>query len=275
MTMIDIRDDLDEAPSRRQSRAADASRFPCQSCAGTGLYQGRRVHQTESRCFACGGKGWFKTSPFDRAEKRVKSVAKKVDRKAAAFDAFLAEEGETFRTLESIAGWHNGARTLVEAARQWNCWTEKQAVWAHDVAAKTVAKRGERDADKAAKGGDVDVSKVTELLENARRKRATPRFLAGDLAISLAKATGKNPGAVYVKSRGGEYFGKIVGGRYFATREAPADTLAKLLEITVDPMGVAVAHGRLTGECACCGRELSDPVSIAKGIGPICESKWF
>jgi histidine ammonia-lyase len=37
----------------------------------------------------------------------------------------------------------------------------------------------------------------------------------------------------------------------------------------------AAAYGKATGTCSCCGRELTDPVSIANGIGPICADKWF
>ena len=32
----------------------------------------------------------------------------------------------------------------------------------------------------------------------------------------------------------------------------------------------AAAHGRLTGRCVCCGRTLTNPDSVAAGIGPIC-----
>jgi hypothetical protein len=31
----------------------------------------------------------------------------------------------------------------------------------------------------------------------------------------------------------------------------------------------------LLGECSVCGRTLSDPISIANGIGPICQDKLF
>jgi hypothetical protein len=35
-----------------------------------------------------------------------------------------------------------------------------------------------------------------------------------------------------------------------------------------------VAYGRATGSCSCCGRELTDPVSIEAGIGPICAGRF-
>ena len=46
-----------------------------------------------------------------------------------------------------------------------------------------------------------------------------------------------------------------------------------LLQAAADPLQAAVAYGRQTGSCSCCGRELTDPVSIFGGIGPICLAK--
>lgn len=34
------------------------------------------------------------------------------------------------------------------------------------------------------------------------------------------------------------------------------------------------AYGMRTGECSCCGRELTNPTSIALGIGPICADNY-
>jgi hypothetical protein len=36
----------------------------------------------------------------------------------------------------------------------------------------------------------------------------------------------------------------------------------------------AKEYGRKTGVCISCGAELTDPVSIANGLGPICMAKW-
>lgn len=36
----------------------------------------------------------------------------------------------------------------------------------------------------------------------------------------------------------------------------------------------AKEYGRETGVCISCGAELTDPVSISEGLGPICASKW-
>lgn len=52
------------------------------------------------------------------------------------------------------------------------------------------------------------------------------------------------------------------------------DEVTKFLaDFNADPMEAMKADGRRTGRCCCCGRELTDPDSIAAGIGPICEAK--
>ena len=48
---------------------------------------------------------------------------------------------------------------------------------------------------------------------------------------------------------------------------------AALDRIEADPEAAIKAHGLASGQCGCCGRELTDPESIAAGIGPICARK--
>lgn len=41
-----------------------------------------------------------------------------------------------------------------------------------------------------------------------------------------------------------------------------------------DPYAAAKLYGQNTGSCSCCGRELTNPISIELGIGPICREKF-
>lgn len=94
-------------------------------------------------------------------------------------------------------------------------------------------------------------------------KRASLR--AGGITISLAQ---NHPGTLYIKHEG-EYAGKITpAGKY--KRVGDFDAAKLLAEVEVDPKEAAVAYGRATGRCSVCGRELTDPESIARAIGPIC-----
>ena len=40
-----------------------------------------------------------------------------------------------------------------------------------------------------------------------------------------------------------------------------------------DHMAALAAYGRKTGVCAVCGRRLSNPASVARGIGPVCATR--
>ena len=47
-----------------------------------------------------------------------------------------------------------------------------------------------------------------------------------------------------------------------------------LKEIMKDPLAASMAYGLLTETCGVCGRTLEDPQSVARGIGPICASRF-
>jgi hypothetical protein len=127
---------------------------------------------------------------------------------------------------------------------------------------------------KAAGTKAVDASRIETLLLTAKgSKLKHPKFRADGLTFSLAGPASKNAGAVYVKA-GEVYAGKIMGGVFSPTRDAAAGTGETVARIAADPKGAAVAYGRLTGQCSCCGRTLSDPASVDLGIGPICADKW-
>ena len=91
--------------------------------------------------------------------------------------------------------------------------------------------------------------------------------------FSLAPATGVNAGAVYVKVSD-LYLGKIMGGKFTRSRDCSDEDQAKIIAACADPFAAAVAHGKRTGQCSCCGRELTNETSIALGIGPICRENW-
>lgn len=54
-------------------------------------------------------------------------------------------------------------------------------------------------------------------------------------------------------------------------RDTARGVLAKIAE---DPYEAACAYGREIGVCGMCNRTLTNPESIAAGIGPICASKF-
>ncbi|MBV5333059.1 hypothetical protein JZU54_05820, partial [bacterium] len=128
----------------------------------------------------------------------------------------------------------------------------------------------------AANTKEVNLNRIREMFDVAVSNGAKkPVYRAEGLKISLAPATGRNAGALYVVViEDDAYQGKIEGTAYKAVREAAAGTYDALLRIAADPMKAAVDFGRATGNCSCCGKELTNALSIELGIGPICRTKW-
>lgn len=59
-------------------------------------------------------------------------------------------------------------------------------------------------------------------------------------------------------------------GGIYAISQAVADGTGRQLSETE-----ALAYGKATGRCVCCGALLTNDVSIALGIGPVCRKRWF
>lgn len=104
---------------------------------------------------------------------------------------------------------------------------------------------------------------------------AYPKLRFADFTFSPAGARSRNPGAIYVKSRhDGEYYGKVMDGRFVRALNTDGETEQAILAVVADPHNAAIAYGKQFGICCCCGRELTDPKSVAKGIGPVCEKNY-
>ena len=69
-----------------------------------------------------------------------------------------------------------------------------------------------------------------------------------------------------------KYLGKITPAGPDA--RLSADVVQVLRSAAADPLSAAVRHGRETGSCSCCGRELTVKASIEAGIGPVCKEKF-
>lgn len=103
-----------------------------------------------------------------------------------------------------------------------------------------------------------------------------PKMFLGDFTFALAMS-GRNKGAIWVTegfSRSGRYIGKVADGKFSPSDAATADERKKVLDVCADPKKAAQAFGQETGRCSCCGRELTDPDSIANSIGPICAGRY-
>lgn len=154
-------------------------------------------------------------------------------------------------------GWVLGGRD-----KNW----EKNNLWALKVAQEYLDSLAPRVAEVApdATGMFLNLVATMNRMQEGARRQVVLRF---DGATVKAVTKGFNTGSAYVYYPTGAYAGKITPAGVFYGDSNLEGVLAKANE---DPQEAAVAYGRQTGNCSCCGRELSDPVSVFGGIGPIC-----
>ncbi len=253
----------------------------CPKCGGSGQFRGWSG-RAMGRCFACKGAGkfTFKTSPEARAHKRDSAEARKAKGVVEALAAFEAANPVAWAWLKANTEKFDFATKMVEAIARFGSLTENQLAACERLAAKDAARVAERAA-RAADAPAVDTAGIDRLKASfdqavaysaAKGLRLSPRITIAGVAISPAKANSKNPGALYVK-RGGEYLGKIVGGRFHAVSACDAETQTKVLGFIADPQEAAKVYGQTTGTCCICNATLISKWKH-RGIGPICAEKF-
>lgn len=253
----------------------------CEDCRGTGSfysYSGRYV----GPCFKCKGAGVrrYKQSAEQRAKARDAADARKAKQAAEATErakAWLEANPVEADWLRDSFNTFEFARSMVEALYKYGHFTEKQEAAVRNAAAKSAARkaqwaaeRAEREANKA----EVQIGRIAEAFAAAKASRLKwPKLRLDTFVFSLASESGRNAGAIYVKEDE-TYLGKIADGRFTRSRDCDAATEARIVAACADPAAAAEAYGKATGQCACCGRELTNEESIARSIGPICAEKW-
>ena len=150
-----------------------------------------------------------------------------------------------------------------------------QLAWAHKLATDLLQAESEAADD----SGELQFSRLFEVFNAAKARglrRLTMRFSgiiikpSRDLqSLWVLSATEKVEGDYGLQPK---YLGKVTPNR-LDSRLAD-EVKAVILEAAADPLTAAVRYGRETGACSCCGRDLTNPDSIAAGIGPICREKY-
>ena len=253
----------------------------CSKCRGSGIYYGRSSRG--SKCFPCKGAGGFarKTTAEQRAKAKVSREAAKVRNADAAWDAFVVASPEVAAWISSRKATFNFAANMDQAVRKYGSLTEGQlsAIARCQVADKAFAERKAREAEERAQvvanAPVLDIAKIEQTIQTALGNRIKrPILRLADFKFSPAPSTGKNAGAIYVKATSGDYLGKVQGGKFVRSYTCDAVTEAEIVKVASDPAAAAVAYGKKYGQCSCCGKELSDPISVERGIGPVCATKF-
>jgi hypothetical protein len=235
-------------------------------------YSGRDLGQ----CFACKGKGvvYYRQS----LEQRTKAREQKARREDGKRQAWIDEHTEEVAWMRESAGRFDFARSMQEAVTKYGHLTDNQLA----AVRKCMVRDAERKAIWAAERAAAEAAAPTIDISAIERSFAAalasglkwPKLRLVEFTFQPASANSKNAGAIYVTTTGDIYLGKIVGSKFIKVRACSDEQQARILEVAADPEKAAVAYGVMTGSCSCCGRELTNPESVARGIGPICAAKW-
>lgn len=270
-----MRDDVPEVGQSVVAQAITLYKEDCKKCNGSGRWIPSFGYGGARRCFSCNGRGYheFKTPAVQRAFNRDRAAAKKERTATQAIDSFKSEFSAEYDWMVASAPNFEFAQSMLEAVRKYGSLTERQLAAVQKCVAKVAERNAERQV-RAASAPTVSIEAIETAFSNAKVAGIQrPKLRLDTFVFSPAPDAGKNAGAIYVKEEG-QYLGKVMGGKLFAVRECSAEAQNRILAVASDPASAAVAYGKKFGSCAVCARTLSDPVSVERGIGPICADRF-
>lgn len=160
-----------------------------------------------------------------------------------------------------------------DLAAKFNRLSEKQYAWAHKLA---VDNTQPQKVDNTQPSQFEALFNAFEAAKRKGAKRLTLRFEGVNVkpnrdltALWVTSQTEKEQGNYGLQPK---YLGKVT--RSALDSRLPDDVKEVILSASSDPLTAAIRYGKVSGECSCCGRELTDSQSIERGIGPICATKF-
>jgi len=201
------------------------------------------------------------------------------DRKVQQFSVTTKRDGlVTFSSdlsdaevLQSLRGQRSSFAQ--DLARKWNKLSAKQYAWAHKLA---------QDNLKVAPVKSNQPSQFDALFaafqaaKSKGAKRLTLRFEGVNVkpnrdntALWVTSQSETEMGEYGLKPK---YLGKVTTSG--CDSRLSDDVKAIIMGAANDPLNAAIRYGKVSGECSCCGRELTVKESIERGIGPICAKKF-
>jgi len=270
----------------------------CPKCRGTGQfvsYSGRVL----GPCFACkgAGKNTYATSPEARAKSRERAAVKRVEKgqqimaDAKAFIEAHPAEIEWLvkagaRNIEK-GGTFTFPQDVLTKLHEYGSLTDGQLAAVQKLMERDKQRTAEREAAKAEREASAPVVAAAGVdhLKAAFDKAAAytaakakgltvrrPKITVGEITISPAGATSRNPGALYAKS-GETYLGKIADGKFHRSYECTDAQRDAVVAFVTNPADAAKVYGQETGVCCVCNATLRSEWRL-RGIGPICAEKF-
>lgn len=256
----------------------------CEDCRGTGRFVGY-TGRVLGDCFKCKGTGVrrYKQSAEQRAKARDAADARKAKAAAEAIEqanAWLeANPAEAEWLRQPVTGSFTFHADMLAALLKYGHLTERQEAAVRNATAKSIERKAQWAAEKAKReegAATLSLAKIRAGFDSALKHLKRPKLRIADVQFSLAPASGRNAGCIYVvRASDDTYLGKITPeDKFLTSRDCTAADSETVARVAADPAAAATAHGHAYGQCSCCGRELTNPESIARGIGPICAERW-
>jgi len=165
----------------------------------------------------------------------------------------------------------NFARSLYQADKL----SDKQLAWVHKLAVDFSAAQSAPQSDNEPSQFEA-LFAAFEAAKSKGAKRLTLRFEGINIkpnrdlsALWVTSQTEREEGNYGMQPK---YLGKVTPAG--CDSRLSDDVKATIMAAASDPLTAAIRYGKLSGSCSCCGRELTDPRSISRGIGPICAEKF-
>ena len=177
--------------------------------------------------------------------------------------------------LQSLRG--SRSSFAQDLARKFNKLSASQYAWAHKIAVDSIKQQQNvAVVDNTQPSQFEALFNAFEAAKAKGAKRLTLRFEGINVkpnrdltALWVTSQTEKEEGNYGLQPK---YLGKVT--RQQIDSRLSDDVKEVILSASNDPLTAAIRYGKVSGECSCCGRELTDPQSIAQGIGPICATKF-
>lgn len=189
---------------------------------------------------------------------------------SVTFESDLTDD----KVLETLRGLRS--TFAQDLARKFSVLSPSQYAWAHKLAVDSI-KQQQNVAVVDGKTSQFDsLFAAFETAKSKGAKRLTLRFEGINIkpnrdlsALWVTSQTQNEMGEYGLKPK---YLGKVTMAG--CDSRLSDDVKAIIMSAANDPLTAAIRYGKVSGECSCCGRELTRKDSIERGIGPICATKF-
>jgi hypothetical protein len=157
--------------------------------------------------------------------------------------------------------------------------SDKQVLWLIYLGQESIDKKAEVEKVKP-EVKSIDLGPVREKFLKVAEglKRPILRLAHGETRIRVTLGSGKYEGSLWVNTdesfESRKTLGRIRPDGTFEPYNTCSEAVLETLRVaSVDVKESVRNYGRITGHCSVCGLKLTDPISIERAIGPICEGR--